>query len=60
MGTSLVVRTQIKELANIDEKQLNVSSDFYKELNKKVEDIIKKACKRAKDNGRTTVMGKDV
>lgn len=60
MGTSLVVRTQIKDLAKIDEKQLNVSTDFYTELNKKVEETIKKACSRAKANGRTTIMGKDV
>lgn len=60
MGTSLVVRTQAKELARINEKALNTSSDFYEELNRKVESLIKKACERAAANGRTTVMGKDV
>ena len=60
MGTSLVVRVQAKELAKINSKQLNVSADFYEELNKKTEAIIKKACERAVANGRTTVMGKDV
>jgi len=60
MGTSIVVRVQARELAKIDGKQLQTSSDFYEELNKKVEGIIKKSCERAKANGRTTVMGKDV
>ena len=60
MGTSLVVRSQAKDLAKINEKQLNCSSDFYEELNKKVKDIIKKACERAKANGRATVMGRDI
>ena len=60
MGTSLVVRTQAKGLAKVNEKQLNVSADFYENLNKKVESIIKKASERAVANNRTTVMGKDV
>ena len=60
MGTSLVVRTQIKDLAKAGERQLNVSTDFYTELDKKVKDIIAKACNRARANGRTTIMGKDV
>ncbi|MFH1641646.1 MAG: DUF1931 domain-containing protein [Nanoarchaeota archaeon] len=60
MGTSLVVRSQIKDLANHEGKQLNISSDFYDELNNKVQNLIKKACIRARANGRTTIMGKDV
>ena len=58
--SELVVKAKIKELAKIDEKALNVSSDFYEVINVRVENIIKKACKRAKLNGRNTVMGKDV
>jgi len=60
MGTSLVVKAQAKNLAKYNEKPLNVSADFYQELNKKAELMIKEACKRAKLNGRNTVMGKDV
>jgi histone H3/H4 len=60
MGTSLVVRTQAKDLCKVNEKQLNVSINFYAELNKKVESIIKQASERAVANGRTTVMGKDI
>ena len=60
MGTSLVVRTQVKDLAKIDGRELSVATDFYEALNKHVEGIIRKACERAKANGRNTVMAKDV
>jgi len=60
MGTSLVVHTQIKELAKVGNRSLNISADFYTELNKEVESLIQEACKRAVANGRTTIMGKDV
>ncbi len=58
--SELVVKAKIKEIAKIDEKPLNVSTDFYEEINKKTESLIIEACKRAKANGRNTVMGKDV
>ena len=58
--SELVVKAKIKELAKIDEKSLNVSTDFYDVINKKVTRIIEESCKRAKLNGRNTVMGKDV
>ena len=58
--SELVVKAKIKEIAKIDEKSLNVSTDFYEEINKKVTGVIVDACKRAKANGRNTVMGKDV
>lgn len=38
----------------------NVSKDFAAELNKVVEDLIRKACKRAIENNRTTVMARDL
>jgi len=60
MGTSLVVRSQIKNYAKIEEKPLNISNDFCDVLNKKVEDLIKEACNRAKQNNRNTLMGRDV
>ncbi len=60
MGTSLVVRTQIKDLAKVGEKQLSVAADFYEEIDKKVLEIIRKACLRAAANNRTTVMGRDI
>ncbi len=58
--SELVVKAKIKELAKIDDKALNVSTDFYEEINKKVANLITESCKRARANGRNTVMGKDV
>jgi len=58
--SELVVKAKIKELAKVDEKQLEVSSDFYEAINKKVEGMIQDCCRRAKANGRNTVMAKDV
>ncbi len=60
MVKNLIVVSQIKSIAKIEDQPLNVSSDFYEALNEKVKIIIEKACKRAKLNSRTTVMGKDV
>jgi len=59
---SLIVRSNIKNYAKVEGKDqpLNVSGDFADKLNKKVEEMIKEACKRAKDNGRNTVMAKDL
>lgn len=57
---SIIVRSQVKELAKIEEKALNVSSDFYVALDDKVKKIVEDSCKRAKLNSRNTVMGKDV
>ena len=60
MGTSLVVRSQVKNYAKVDDKPLNIAEDFYEELNKKVVKLIEEASKRAKSNNRTTLMGRDV
>ena len=60
MGTSLVVRSQIKSYAKVDGKTLNVAEDFYEALNRKVEKLIEEASKRAKLNNRNTLMGRDV
>jgi len=56
MGTSVVVKTQIKEIA----KTMNISNDFQDELEKIVTDMIKKAMWRAQQNKRTTVMARDL
>ena len=58
--SELVVKAKIKELAKVDEKPLNVANDFYDAINKKVTGMIEESCKRAKANGRNTVMAKDV
>jgi len=57
---SIVIRSRIKDYAKVEDKTLNVSGDFGDKLNQKVIDLIKEACKRAKDNGRNTVMSKDL
>lgn len=57
----LVVRTQIKEI--LKESGLgvdNVAADFMVQLDEKAKQLILDAAKRAKENGRRTVMGKDV
>jgi histone H3/H4 len=57
---SLVVKAKIREYAKVDDKVLNVSGDFADKLGEKVEILIKDACRRAKENGRSTVMAKDL
>ncbi len=56
----VVVKAKIKDVAVVDGKPLNVAGDFAEALNSKVKHIIEQACKRAKANGRNTVMPKDV
>ena len=60
MGTSLVVRSQIKNYTKIGDKTLSISNDFYEVLNKKVIKIIEESCIRAVANNRNTLMGRDV
>tara|TARA_Y100000310_G_scaffold339956_1_gene434275 strand:+ start:185 stop:370 length:186 start_codon:yes stop_codon:yes gene_type:complete len=58
----IIVKTQIRNVAEqFDQnKVINISNDFFVELSKKVENIVKKSCERARANGRNTIMGKDV
>ena len=57
----LVVKAQIKEVAKgPGGEQLSVAGDFADALDKKVNDLVVEACKRAKANGRNTVMPKDL
>jgi histone H3/H4 len=57
----VTIRTRIKEIMKESELGIdNISSDFMDKLDRKVENIILDAVRRAKDNGRRTVMGKDV
>ena len=62
MKGALVVRTSIKDvvLKYGKDKVTNVSMDFSNELNKKVEEIIEKAVKRAEQNNRRTVQARDL
>jgi histone H3/H4 len=54
----LVVKS-IKEVLPKD-SDLRVSADLPEALNKKIEDLIKKAAERAKANHRTTILPQDV
>lgn len=60
MTKSVIVKSQVKELAKIDGKSLSVSEEFYKALEEEVKKSIEKACKRAKQNSRNTVMARDL
>lgn len=60
MGTGLVVRSQIRNYAKNGDKALNVSNEFYEELNKKTAKLIEEACLRALANNRTTLMARDI
>lgn len=56
MGSFLVVKAKIKEIA----QGFNVAGDVADVLEKKVTEMIKQGCERAKANGRRTLMGKDI
>ena len=60
MGKTVIVRSNLKHYAHFGEKPLFISSDFAERLDEKVKGLIKEACKRAKENQRNTVMGKDI
>ena len=61
MSDLLVVRAKIKDAAKRpDGKTANVSGDFAEALDKKVRQLVHDATKRASDNGRSTVMAKDL
>jgi histone H3/H4 len=55
----ITVRTQIKDFLR-EEGLDNMSADFLDTLDVKVKQILKDAIKRAKENGRRTVMSKDL
>lgn len=58
---TLVVRTQVKDL--LKESGLgveNLSGDFMDKLDEKTKHLILEAARRAKENSRRTIMGKDV
>ncbi|MFH1683139.1 MAG: hypothetical protein ABIA37_05065 [Candidatus Woesearchaeota archaeon] len=55
----IVIRTQIKEI--VKECGINnISEDFTDKLDAKVKLTIQESCRRAKENSRKTVMGKDI
>ncbi len=61
--TGIIVRTKVKEVVKkLDEdgKVPNISEDVGEELDKIVEEILKKGIERAKKNQRRTLFGRDL
>ena len=55
----IIARTQVKEVVK-STGITSMSEDFLDRLDEKVKETIEKACQRAKENTRKTVMGRDV
>ncbi|MAG91884.1 DUF1931 domain-containing protein [Candidatus Woesearchaeota archaeon] len=60
MAKSMIVKSQVREHAKFDGKDLSVSEEFYSALEEKVKNLIGDASKRAKLNSRNTVMARDL
>ena len=60
MTKSVIVKSQVKELAKLDGKSLSVAEEFYKALEDEVKRTVEKSCRRAKQNSRNTVMARDL
>ncbi len=57
----ITVRTQVRDVLKGSELKVdNIADDFMDKLDEKVKQLVLEAAKRAKDNGRKTVMGKDL
>jgi len=52
----LVVKSALKNAV----PGFNIASDFAEALDKKVQELIKEAARRAEANGRKTIMAKDL
>ena len=52
----IVNKSKTKEIAG----GLNLTQEFYESLEEEVESIVRKACKRAVDNNRRTLMARDL
>jgi histone H3/H4 len=55
----ITVKTQIKEILKSNGLD-NISSDYMDKLDQKVKQLVLESAQRAKENGRKTVMGKDI
>ena len=61
MLVMLIIKSQIKEAVRETGTHIdNVSADFADKLNEKATELLNEACRRAKENGRKTVMAKDL
>jgi histone H3/H4 len=55
----LTAKTQVKDILK-EEGMRNMSNDFMERLDQEVEKLIRNSVKRAKENLRKTVMGRDL
>ncbi len=53
---NLIIKSNLKQVV----KELRISANLAQELDKKIEEILKRAVERAKANKRTTVMPQDL
>jgi histone H3/H4 len=53
--TEIIIKSKIKDVV-----KLRVAANLADELNKKIEEILKKAEERAKANHRTTILAQDI
>lgn len=56
----IIIKSKIKEALPKELKDLRISVELAEALNKKVEEILKKAAERAKANHRTTILPQDI
>lgn len=56
MASKIINKTKVKEAAS----DFRVSQDFYDALNAQVYDLLEQAKQRAEQNGRSTVMPRDL
>lgn len=54
--SELIVKSRVKEALD----GMNVSADFYDELDDRVEELLDEADRRAEQNGRKTVQPRDL
>jgi len=59
MAINLIVRANIKQVAE-QEGISSVAGDVAEALNNKVIELLKEACRRAKENKRNTLMARDI
>jgi len=55
----LAARTQVKDILK-EEGMRNMSNDYMERLDQEIDKIVRNSVKRAKENLRKTVMGRDI
>ena len=55
---AFVVKSAVK--SSVSKSKMRISGDFWKALDATIDDMLKSAVKRAKDNGRKTLRAADL